>query len=525
LTADTGPRERTERRLLILSPFGRDGELLRESMRRFGVACDLCADLAELRKELELGAAAILLAEEALAKGAEGLAEAIDRQPPWSDLPVLLLTRRGADSAAVALAIGRLGNVTLLERPVRVGALGSAVRSALRGRERQYQTRAHLREREEADRRKDEFLATLAHELRNPLAPIRNSVGVLRMSAGAGPIDQLSSMMERQIGHMVQLVDDLLEVSRISRGKIDLRLGEVALASVLEAAIESSRPLIESQRHLLSVALPEEPLPLRADATRLTQVFTNLLNNAAKFTEPGGRIEVRAQRLDGDMVLVGVADTGLGISAESLPRVFDMFMQIPRLQGRAESGLGIGLTLARNLVEMHGGSIAAESEGVGKGSRFTVRLPLDRRRTARATAPARAASSALRGLPRVLVVDDNRDAADSLGALLQMLGADARVAYDGLSALEAAASFRPDAVFLDIGMPDMGGTEVARQLRLRPEGRTARLIALTGWGQQHDRRLTREAGFDHHLVKPAELASLQAVLADLPGASLPTRAA
>ena len=506
----SGPAaEQLEKRVLILAPFGRDAELSRAVLR--GVDCRIAANLDELLVELERGAAALLIAEEALNHDIMPLADFISGQPSWSDLPVLVLAQRGADSPSALRALELLGNVTLLERPLRVAALLSTVRAALRGRERQYLTRAHLREREQADQRKDEFLATLAHELRNPLAPIRNSVSLLRLSNGAAPAPELWEMMDRQVSHMVRLVDDLMEVSRITRGKIDLRRARVELAAVLAAALETSRPLIEAAKHQLSVDLPAEPLPLQADAVRLAQVFSNLLNNAARYTDVGGRIRVAARREDGHAV-VTITDNGVGMSPEALASVFDMFVQAPLPDRRNDGGLGIGLTIARSLVQMHAGTIAAHSEGPGKGSRVTVRLPLAG--TPAGAAPARppALSPLPMTLPRVLVVDDNVDAASSLGALLQMLGAEVRVVHDGEAALASLSSYRPAVIFLDIGMPSMDGYEVARRMRGREETREAKLIALTGWGQQRDRDNSRAAGFDHHLIKPADLGALQAVL-------------
>jgi two-component system, sensor histidine kinase len=508
------PGERLERRLLVLAPVGKDGSLVEAMLRKDAVACLACADVDGLSRELERGAAAILIAEEALPHD-ERLADLIQHQPPWSDLPVLVLTRPGADSPAVARALRTLGNVTLLERPVRVTALASAVRSALRARERQYETRAHLREREDADRRKDEFLATLAHELRNPLAPIRNSVSLLRLSGAAEPAGQVWEMMDRQVDHMVRLVDDLMEVSRITRGKIELRKEMVDLAEVMAAAVETSRPLIDAARHQLTIELPPEALPVEADPVRLAQVFANLLNNAVRYTDPGGRIGIAARREDG-AALISVRDTGIGIAAEALPRVFDMFVQAHARDSRAQSGLGIGLTLVRSLVEMHGGSVAAGSAGPGLGSEFVVRLPLARHDAQRAPAAAGATGRKIPGLPRVMVVDDNRDAADSLAAVLKLLGAEVRVTHDGRAALDELGAFRPAVVFLDLGMPGMDGYETARHMRAREDTRSTLIIALTGWGQESDRRHTQAAGFNQHLVKPADITALRAVLASLP---------
>lgn len=504
-------RDGLESRVLILAPVGKDAALI-ETMLGSSVATRACCDVDALAREVESGAAAIVLTEEALAQDERRLGAILASQPPWSDLPVLLLTRQGADSEVARRAVGTLGNASLLERPVRIAALASAVRSALRARERQYHIRAHLEERELADRRKDEFMAALAHELRNPLAPIRNSVELLKLS-GAKP--DVVDIMERQVNHLVRLVDDLMEISRMTRGKIKLRKEVLRLAAVIEAAVEMSRPVIESRRHTLTVDLPPETVAVEADATRLTQIFSNLLNNAANYTDPGGSIAIRG-RSEGDEVAVSVSDTGIGISGEALSSVFDMFSQVSPPAANAQSGLGIGLALARGLVEQHDGTLTAASEGPGKGSQFTVRLPASRGApdapATAATAPPEVARS-----QRILVVDDNRDAADSLGALLELLGADVRVVHDGESALDAFDAFHPRVTLLDLGMPGMDGYEVARRIRARPDAGGVALIALTGWGQERDRRRTAEAGFDGHLTKPVDIDTVAAALASVSG--------
>jgi signal transduction histidine kinase len=362
----------------------------------------------------------------------------------------------------------------------------------------------------QANRRKTEFLATLAHELRNPLAPLSNGLHLMKM-AGARPemLEKTRQMMERQVQHMVHLVDDLLDVARISTGKVDLRRQRVDLKDIVRTAVETSGSLIESSAHQLRVDLPPEPLPLDADPTRLAQVVSNLLNNAAKYTPPGGAIVLRVLREDEQAVL-SVSDTGVGIPTEAIAKVFEMFAQVPSSAGRPQGGLGIGLSLVQSLVALHGGSVAAASGGAGQGSTFTVRLPL-------ADAVQHAAPEAIQpakpaGQLRVLVVDDNRDAAESLGVLLEMEGHAARIAHTGHEALAAAPDFAPDIVFLDIGLPDLSGYEVARQLRNTPAGEQALLVALTGWGTEEDRQRTRDAGFDRHLTKPAEITAVEELL-------------
>jgi len=367
-----------------------------------------------------------------------------------------------------------------------------------------------------ADRSKEEFLAVLAHELRNPLAPIRNSLHIMRLSGELTPAgERVQEVMERQVSHLVRLVDDLMEVSRISRGKIELRKEPVELAEVMASAVEASRPLIEEARHQLAISLPTEPLTLEADGIRLAQILSNLLNNAAKYTEPGGQIWLTARQEAGE-VAISVRDTGIGIPPEKLPHVFDMFAQVHVVGYRNTGGLGIGLTLVRRLVEMHGGRIEARSGGAGKGSEFTVRLPVSTR--SRAESPQPQPRKAERSVPlatkRVLVVDDNHDAADSLAMFLKFLGATVRVAYEGASAIEMVAKLRPEIVLLDIGMPMLDGYEVARRLRELPEGRDVLLVAMTGWGQEEDKRRTAQAGFDHHLVKPVDPVKLEKLLAE-----------
>jgi PAS domain S-box-containing protein len=365
-----------------------------------------------------------------------------------------------------------------------------------------------------ADRSKDEFLAVLAHELRNPLAPIRNALHILRLSGELTPAgERVQEVMERQVNHLVRLVDDLMEVSRISRGKIELRKEPVELASIILSAVETSRPLIEEAGHQLAISIPPEPITLEADAVRVAQIFANLLNNAAKYTDANGQIWLTARR-EGGEVAVSVRDTGIGIAAEKLPQVFDMFAQIQPVGRRTSAGLGIGLTLVKRLTEMHGGRVEALSAGLGRGSEFIVRLPLLRAANEPLPRePAKIQRAAPLAERRILVVDDNRDAADSLGIFLKFLGAKVQVAYDGTTALEMLGSFRPAIMLLDIGMPLMDGYEVARRVRQHPQGQAILLVAMTGWGQDEDRRRTTAAGFDHHLIKPVDPGTLQNLLA------------
>jgi PAS domain S-box-containing protein len=375
-----------------------------------------------------------------------------------------------------------------------------------------------VRELRETDRRKDEFLALLAHELRNPLAPLRNGLQVMRL-AGDKPdaVARVRGMMERQLAHMVRLIDDLLDVSRISRNKMELRRSRVLLSDVITNAVETARPAIETANHQLSVALPSEPVYLDADLTRLAQVFGNLLSNSAKYTEPGGRIWLDAGVAGGEVV-VSVRDTGIGIPADALPTIFDMFSQVDRSLERSTGGLGIGLALVRGLVEMHGGTVAADSDGPGKGSTFTVRLPVVKaRHDTHPTKPGDPETNGTGPRRRILVVDDNRDSAESMATLLDLLGNDVVTAHDGVEAVEAAERVRPDVVLMDVGMPRLNGYEATRRIREQPWGSDVTIIALTGWGQAGDRAQSRAAGCDGHLVKPVSLPDLERVLADTVG--------
>jgi len=372
-----------------------------------------------------------------------------------------------------------------------------------------------LAQLKEADRRKDEFLATLAHELRNPLAPITNAIALLRRANGdRAVLDDANTLLTRQVQHLVRLIDDLLDVSRISRGKLQLRKERVELATVLENAVESTYPMIEGGRHQLTVTLPPKGVYLDGDPIRLCQLFSNLLNNAAKYTDRGGHIGLSAET-HGNEVAVSVRDTGIGIPPEQLPRIFEMFSQLTPALERSQGGLGIGLALVRALVDLHGGRIEAHSSGPGMGSEFTVYLPVIQivRPNQQPTEVGPAVESGRKF--RILVVDDNRDAANSLAAMLRTMGRDTHLAYDGLEAVQLAATIRPDVALLDIGLPKMTGYEVARHLRHQPGGDQMVIIAVTGWGQEEDKRRAMEAGCDQHITKPLDVALLERLLATM----------
>ena len=512
---------RDEYSVAVLATTGRDADLTRRVLADAHIACNICEDVDALCCEIRDGVGALVIAEEAILANASfrAVADALDRQPRWSDLPVLVLTARGADSPTAMRTLDALGNVTLLERPLRIGAFVSSARAAIRGRQRQYQIRAHIAERErteaslrDADRRKDEFLATLAHELRNPLAPISNAAQLLQMTPQRESRQWASEVIGRQVRHLARLVEDLLDVSRISRDKVELRLARVDFGDIVHSAIETSQPLIAGRDHVFSMDLPAEPLPLDADATRLAQVISNLLNNAAKFTPSGGRIALVVTRDDG-FVTIRVKDNGVGIDATMLPKVFDMFIQADNRLERTTGGLGIGLTLVRHFVDVHGGTVEARSAGRDRGSEFIVRLPLAAVPSDAPLAAAAPEQHARQDALRILVVDDNVDSADSISALLASQGNDVTTVNDGAHALESSARAPPDVALLDIGMPNMNGYDVATKLRLQPHGKDMLLIAMTGWGQEVDRTRSRASGFDFHLVKPLDFEELQRVLA------------
>ncbi len=501
-----------EARIAICAPTGQDASLTAQVFESVGIGSVNCANAGELMAQLQCGAGAVLLVEEAIGGAAmRPLIEFVQAQPTWSDIPVLLLTRTGADSADVRRAVENLGNVTLLERPVRTTALIAAARSALRARQRQYQVR-------HADQRKDEFLATLAHELRNPLAPIRTSMGILEHLHRDSPqVMQLRDVVNRQVTHLTRLVDDLLDVARITSGKVVLKKSEISLKSVVNHALEISSSTLEAKEHALELKQPAADYLLEADHARLVQSVANLLVNAAKFTPVQGRIQLTVEVLEGT-VRFGICDNGIGLEAASLARIFELFAQTP-VPGEAPTGLGIGLSLARQFAEMHGGTLHASSSGLGHGSEFVLTLPVvtcevqnlpqPHDASEKVTLPVTPASEkALLNMKKILVVDDNVDAADTLEALLEMDGFEVSTAYDGLAAVAAVKAGQPDIVVMDIGMPGMDGYDAARMMRQQPGAEKMVLIALTGWGQSTDKNRASLAGFDHHLVKPVDYDTL-----------------
>lgn len=485
-----------EKRVLIYAPTGQDAMLAAKMLTLAGVDNLVTDTSAQLATELLIGVGAVLTVEEALSNGGlKVLGEFVQRQPNWSDLPIVLLTNRGPDSLSVRQAIGVLGNVTLLERPVRTLTLITSLQSVIRAREKQYQVR-------ETDRRKDEFLASLGHELRNPLAPIRTSMSVLtHMYPDQTPVKKVCDVVERQVTHLTRLVDDLLDVARINSGKIELQRELTSFSAVMNHVMELCAAPAAARNIKIDLAMPEEEVTLLADYARVVQIVANILSNAVKFTPVDGYISVRAL-VESGCLKIYIRDTGIGLEPAALERIFSMFEQSRPPSGQITSGLGIGLSLSRQFAQMHGGSVKASSEGLGKGSEFTVTLPVVSTDKPAPEERADHTPGLTARRPKVLVVDDNRDAADSLQALFEMENCSVKTAYDGFEAVQAVAESMPELIVMDLGMPSMDGYEAARRIRRQPGSQNILMIALTGWGQNDARQRTMEAGFDHHLIKP-----------------------
>jgi signal transduction histidine kinase len=499
-----------EQQVLIWPPSRRDGEVTCDLLKRAGLACAVCSAAPDVAREIEAGTGTLIMTDAALAMPAiQVVLVSLSRQPAWSDLPVVLLCQTGPQTPAVTGIMTAFTNVTVLDRPTSARTLISAVQAALRGRVRQYQTRDQLealRIAEEnlrnADRRKDEFLAMLAHELRNPLAPIRNAGELLtRVLPDNREVQVAAAIVKRQSTHLSRLVDDLLDVSRITQGRIELQQRPVNLSSVIAQALESVGPLMRENRHKVFVSDGYGALYVNGDHARLVQCLANILANAGKYTDPGGEIRVEARNNEGEAA-IAVTDNGVGIPAELLPRIFDLFVQSDRSLDRSQGGLGIGLAVVRRLIEMHGGRVSAASEGPGRGARFEIVLPLIPCLSERSE-PAQEHKV----VPRtILIVDDNADSADSLAMILNLSGHTAESVYGGADALDRAVALNPEVILLDIGLPGMDGYQVAQ--RLRDRGHRARLVALTGYGQPEHVRRAQAAGFDAHLVKPVDVQQL-----------------
>jgi two-component system, sensor histidine kinase len=516
-----------EERILVLAPTGRDAALTCQLLGRAGLAASACADERELGREVQRGAGAAVLADEALSPHTVNrLLDVLGSQGPWSDLPLIVFTRPSA-SDEVLETLAPLGNATLLERPVRLSTLLSAVQAALRARRRQYEVRDLLLRQAEADRRKDEFLAMLGHELRNPLAAIRNALSVLdEVGSRAERAVRQREVIDRQARHLTRMVDDLLDVSRVTLGKIALKVRPVDLQVVVERCLRELGAATQVERRALRLTVRTEPVWVEGDPVRLEQVVSNLIHNAVKYTPPGGSISVEVRR-EGGEALVQVRDDGIGIAPEMLPSIFEPFTQVESSRARSQGGLGLGLPLVRRLAELHGGHVTAASRGPGTGSEFTVRLP------ARAEPPAaewateeegdlRPAAGGRRrsyGL-HILVIEDNLDGRETLRDLLEVWGHRVELAADGREGLARILAATPEVALIDIGLPGMDGNEVARRIRAGSgdagsEGPTPCLIAMTGYGQPEDRQRALEAGFDAYMVKPVDPAALARLLGDL----------
>jgi len=512
------PRGNSDKRVVICVESAQDADRIISLLDSLNIEAVTCANYSALCSQVTQGAGAIIISGSHILQRASDLFSALHNQPAWSSIPTIVITD---ESAYAALPEDLPAGVTFLEQPVRIKTLASIIRIALNARHNQYLVRNLLNERESLvellrneAKMKNEFLATLAHELRNPLAPIRTGLQIIRMSSPNNTTVKTLEMMDRQVRHLVRLIDDLLDISRITRGKLEIRKQKVSLHSLLSDAVEASKPLIDAGHHTLTIAEPQELITLDVDPTRIAQVISNLINNAAKYTPPGGIITLTARHTD-DTIQIEVKDNGIGLSAEMLTKVFDMFSQVETSTALSQDGLGIGLSLARRLAEMHEGTVEATSAGPGKGSSFTLTLPY------RATTHTNAAQPAQATPPkptycgkthRVLVVDDQVDIAQSFRELLLLLGQDTRTAYNGPEALQTAQEFKPELVFLDIGLPGMTGYEVAKTLRTQEDTHHATLIAVTGWGDEQNIALATQAGFDRHLTKPVDPHEIEKIL-------------
>jgi two-component system, sensor histidine kinase len=506
-------------RVLVVAPFGYDAKVIADVLARENVTALLCADLVQVCHEAQRGAAALVIAEEAILADRRILSELLSHQPAWSDIPIILLvssTTMNPNGKLTGEKLSSDGNITLLERPLHINTFLSTIRVALRSRERQYQVRdllqqreADLRQREQDLRARDEFLAMLAHELRNPLAPIRNALQVLKL---VGPNDKRTErpreIIERQITHMVRIIDDLMDVSRVERGKVQLCYEPVELSHAVSRAVESCRASIQARGHELHLSLDTEPIWIDADPTRFEQMISNILNNAAKYTAPGGRIWVSIRREEGHG-FVDVRDNGRGIAGDMLEKVFDIFTQVRSSLDRNEGGLGIGLSLVKKLAQLHGGTISASSPGLGKGSTFTLMLPL------RTEAPSLAEdekTNLLGDARRILVVEDNDDSRESLQMMLSLFGHSVDVAPDGETGLRMLLQQEPDLALIDVGLPGLDGYALVQAaLSAKPTLKT-RLIALTGYGQPEDQRRALQSGFANHLTKPVAPDNLASII-------------
>lgn len=506
-------RKQNEERILVFAPTGRDAELAATVLAQADIAAHVCRGMEALCREIKAGAGAVLLTEEALDEAATQLLfRTLDQQPPWSDLPLLLFAGSEPSADLLLATIGTRANVTILERPIRITTIVSAARAALRMRLRQYQARDLLHRLKQADRQKDMFLAMLGHELRNPLNTVSNALYILDQvsSQDEQPV-RLRTIIKRQVRQLARLVDDLLDVSRITSGKITLQKQPLDLNEVAERCVQTQRLNDGDEHHLLTLTPAPQPVIVEGDAARLEQIVDNLISNAIKYTPKGGHINLSIAR-EGQEAVVRVQDDGIGIAPEMLTAVFDLFTQAEHTLDRARGGLGLGLTLVRQLVEKHAGTVTAQSPGIGQGSEFTVRLPLHKQPAPAPTAPRPSTPRAR----HILIVEDNADGRESLQFLLKMQGHQVDVAEDGQQGVEMILTLKPDVAVVDIGLPLLDGYQVSRQVRAAPDGDKIFLVALSGYGRPEDRQRVLEAGFNAHLVKPLDLVQLTGLLNSLP---------
>ncbi len=492
-----------DERVLIWAA-GRDGALTSDFLRRGGFDAQAFSYCTQYCGAIASGAAVLVVAEEMLTHPDSGqLRELLAAQPAWSDIPMLVVARPEAAAVAFIRILEDYGSVSVLHRPLSLDTLCSTVRAALRARRRQYQLRDLLDQREETDRRRAEFLAMMAHELRNPLAPIRTGLQVLRIAESKELVEQTWAMIERQVQNLSRLVHDLLDVSRITRGTIQLKRRAVDVQELLSYVVAArSRIAAEKGLKIQLAPAPHAPLRVHADATRLEQMVDNVLSNAIKFTPAGGQIALRA-RLEDDAAVIRVKDSGVGIPPDMLVSVFELFTQTRHTLDRTEGGLGIGLTVVKTLAELHGGTVEALSAGENQGTEIVIRLPI---LAADSEAAEQSIHLPLRGsrARRVLVVEDNRDTADLLATYLRSKGHTVYVAYDGTAGFHAAVRERPEVIICDIGLPGMDGYELASTLKKAAELQGCKLVAVTGYGEPRDRERGHNAGFQHYIVKPAD---------------------
>ena len=504
--------------ILVMAPFGRDAELICRQMRSNGMRCENTDSIDTVCDRMaDESVAAIVMTEEALQPDTTArLARALADQPAWSEIPLLILT--GIPSLEPRThsfdALGRRTNVTLIDRPVRIKSLASALRAALRARQRQYEVRDLMRQLEERIHERDRFLAVLGHELRNPLGAI---LLASQMANADGRLDEdHAQLIERQSRHLTRLVNDLLDLSRVAAGKIVLKKQHIDLRDIARQTMSLAQPLADQQRVELRTAFPDQPLIVEADPVRIDQIITNIVTNAIKYTPEGGHVLLQLAAEQGEAV-IRVTDDGVGIADDRIGRIFELFAQAENAIGRAQGGMGIGLALVRNLVQLHDGSVYAKSDGVGKGSEFCARLPLANVDVvpARAMPVDRADSEAPAALRRIVVVEDNPDVRDLLRLKLRRLGHAVADARDGIEGLDVILREKPDLALVDLGLPGMDGYDVARGIR-EQLGDDVVLVAVSGFGQPDDKRRALEAGFDDHITKPADVNDIENVLRRFP---------